>query len=150
MKMPSIEERREVARRLRDFEQLRAAFKESSTCAFSDALGVGYMDWEHICARLADLIDPTAHERTVADNLALIERNRELGCELAACKAKLGRVFRIAARLRGDHRMAVLRAGDGTVPRSVADGFEIAEEIAATLQMTPRVTACEVGGAEWE
>lgn len=148
--MPSIEERREVARRLRDFEQLRAAFKESSTCAFSDALGVGYMDWEHICARLADLIDPTAHERTVADNLALIERNRELGCELAACKAKLGRVFRIAARLRGDHRMAVLRAGDGTVPRSVADGFEIAEEIAATLQMTPRVTACEVGGAEWE
>lgn len=150
MKMPSIEERREVARRLRDFEQLRAAFKESSTCAFSDALGVGYMDWEHICARLADLIDPTEHERTVADNLALLDRNRDLECELASCKAKLGRVFRIAARLRGDHRMAVLRAGDGTVPRSVADGFEIAEEIAATLQMTPRVTACEVGGAEWE
>lgn len=40
--------------------------------------------------RLADLIDPTAHERTVADNLALIDRNRELECELAALKAKLG------------------------------------------------------------
>lgn len=32
--------------------------------------------------RLADLIDPTAHERTVADNLALIDRNRQLECEL--------------------------------------------------------------------
>lgn len=32
--------------------------------------------------RLADLIDPTAHERTVADSLALIDRNRELECEL--------------------------------------------------------------------
>lgn len=148
--MPTNDERRKVAARLRDFEQLRASFKESSTCAFSDALGVGYMDWEHICARLADLIDPTEHERTVADNLALIDLNRELERELASCKAKLGRVFRIAARLRGDHRMAVLRAGDGTVPRSVADGLEIAEEIAATLQMTPRVTMREVGGAEWE
>lgn len=97
--MPTNDERRKVAARLRDFEQLRAAFKESSTCAFSDALGVGYMDWEHICARLADLIDPTAHERTVADNLALLDRNRDLECELASCKAKLGRVFRIAARL---------------------------------------------------
>lgn len=89
MKMPSIEERREVARRMRDFEQLRAAFKESSTCAFSDALGVGYMDWEHICARLADLIDPTAHERTVADNLRIIDRNRELECELAQVKREV-------------------------------------------------------------
>ncbi len=60
--MPTNDERREVAARLREFEQLRAAFKDSSICAFSDALGVGYMDWEHICARLADLIEP--EERT--------------------------------------------------------------------------------------
>ena len=55
---PTDEERREVAARLRDFERLREVLKESNVCAFSDALGVGYMDWEHICARLADLIEP--------------------------------------------------------------------------------------------
>lgn len=55
--------RLEVAERLRDFESLREVFKESNICAFSNALGVGYMDWEHICARLADLIEP-APERT--------------------------------------------------------------------------------------
>ena len=60
---PTDKERREVAARLRDFESLREVFKESNICAFSNALGVGYMDWEHICARLADLIEP-APERT--------------------------------------------------------------------------------------
>ena len=39
--------------------------------------------------RLADLIDPTAHERTVADNLRIIDRNRELECELARLKREL-------------------------------------------------------------
>lgn len=57
--MPTDEERREVAAKFRDFERLRTVFKESYVCAFSGALGVGYMDWEHICARLADLIEPT-------------------------------------------------------------------------------------------
>lgn len=52
------DERRKVAARLRDFEQLRELFTESNICAFEVALGVGYMDWEHICACLADLIDP--------------------------------------------------------------------------------------------
>ena len=61
--MTSNEERREVAENLRDFESLREVFKESNICAFSNALGVGYMDWEHICARLADLIEPDP-ERT--------------------------------------------------------------------------------------
>lgn len=60
---PTDEERREVAENLRDFESLREVFKESNICAFSNALGVGYMDWEHICARLADLIEPDP-ERT--------------------------------------------------------------------------------------
>lgn len=70
------DERREVATRLRDFDRLRPVFTESNVCAFSDALGDGYLDWEQICARLADLIEPdrdltcelepTASERTDA------------------------------------------------------------------------------------
>lgn len=52
------DERRKVAARLRDFEQLRELFTESNICAFEVALGVGYMDWEHICACLAELIEP--------------------------------------------------------------------------------------------
>lgn len=60
--MISNQQRREVAARLRNFERLRGVFRESNVCAFCDVLGVGYMDWEHICARLADLIDrPLAH-----------------------------------------------------------------------------------------
>ena len=56
------DQRREVAARLRNFEQLRDVFRASSVCALCEVLGVGYMDWEHICARLADLIDrPTCH-----------------------------------------------------------------------------------------
>ena len=60
--MPSLDERREVAARLRDFETLRPVFKDSIICGFLDALGVGYMDWEGICNRLAELIEP--EERT--------------------------------------------------------------------------------------
>lgn len=52
------DERRKVAARLRDFEQLREMFAESNICAFEVALGVDYMDWEHICDRLAELIEP--------------------------------------------------------------------------------------------
>ena len=84
--------------------------------------------------RLADLIDPTAHERTVADNLALIDRNRELEIELAALKAKLGNVSRLADRLRGDARMAVVRSGDRPIPQSATDRFEIAAEIAEAIR----------------
>lgn len=66
MTMPTDEERREVASRLRDYERLRTMFTESNVCAFSDALGAGYLDWEQICARLADLIEPEP-ERTCRD-----------------------------------------------------------------------------------
>lgn len=140
--MPSIEERRALAKTLR-----RVA--AGNTASLSDGEFVDFVEeivlggdvrmdpQDHDAAflnRLADLIDPTEHERTVADNLALIDRNRELECELKACKAKLGRVFKIAARLRGDARMAVLRAEDAPVPRYVADRFEIAEEIAEALR----------------
>lgn len=72
--MPTDEERREVAAKFRDFERLRTVFKESYVCAFSGALGVGYMDWEHICARLADLIDPT--DETCEAELTYAERGR--------------------------------------------------------------------------
>lgn len=39
------------------------------------------------------------NEQVVADNLALIDRNRELECELAALKARLEAVSRIADEL---------------------------------------------------
>lgn len=76
---PTDEERSEVAARLRDFESLREVFKESNICAFENTLGVGYMDWEHICARLADLIEP-APERTCrneADALNELKRDAD-------------------------------------------------------------------------
>ena len=61
--MISNEERREVAARLRNYENLRESFRESPICAFLDALGVEYLDWEGVCDRLADLIEPEP-ERT--------------------------------------------------------------------------------------
>lgn len=80
--MPSNEERREVAERFRDFEMLRDVFKESNVCAFLYALNVCYMDWEHICARLADLIEP--EERTCRDECGgeLDFHCSECGCHL--------------------------------------------------------------------
>ena len=56
--MPTNDERREVAARLRNYENLRESFRESPICAFLDALGVGYLDWDGVCNRLADLIEP--------------------------------------------------------------------------------------------
>ena len=134
---PTNGERREVAENLRNLTIGRSIqYKEQFFDELAEVV-VGFEDYHDfyvVLEKLADLIDPTAHERTVADNLALIDRNRELECELKACKAKLGRVFKIAARLRGDARMAVLRAEDAPVPRYVADRFEIAEEIAEALR----------------
>ena len=62
--MPTNEERREAAERLRNYENLRESFKESPICAFINALGFGgYLDWKGVCSRLADLIEPEP-ERT--------------------------------------------------------------------------------------
>lgn len=62
--MPTNEERREVAAKLRNYENLRESFKESPICAFINALGFGgYLDWKGVCSRLADLIEPEP-ERT--------------------------------------------------------------------------------------
>lgn len=56
--MNSNEKRREVAARLRNYENLRESFRESPICAFVNALGFdGYLDWKGVCNRLADLIE---------------------------------------------------------------------------------------------
>lgn len=55
--MATVEERREVARRLRELDH--SDLQESLICAYLDALGIkGYEDWIGIAHRLADLIDP--------------------------------------------------------------------------------------------
>ena len=41
-------------------------------------------------------------EQLIADNLALIDRNRDLECELSRLKSKVGRVVDIARDLHGD------------------------------------------------
>ena len=61
--MISNDERRKVAARLRNYENLRESFRESPICAFLDALAVEYFDWKGVCNRLADLIEPEP-ERT--------------------------------------------------------------------------------------
>ena len=53
----STEERREVARRLRELDY--SDLQESLICAYLEALGIeGYADWVGIAHRLADLIEP--------------------------------------------------------------------------------------------
>lgn len=85
---PTDEERRAVAARLRDFERLRPVFKESNVCAFSDALGIGYMDWEHICARLADLIEPEPERTCRMRDAHWDDGRRTWGCICSECGAK--------------------------------------------------------------
>ena len=59
--MPTDDERREVARRLRGLNY--SDLQESLICAYLDALGIkGYKDWVGIAHRLADLIEPSGHE----------------------------------------------------------------------------------------
>ena len=65
--MPTNEERREVAARLRNWESFRETFRESPICAALDVLNVeGYLDWRGVCELLADLIEPEP-ERTCKD-----------------------------------------------------------------------------------
>lgn len=53
-------------------------------------------------------------DQMLTDNIALIERNRELECELARCKARLGAVARLADEY---HEKAVtILEGWGDVP----------------------------------
>ena len=72
--MPTNEERKAVAARLRDFESLRPVFKDSNICGFLEALGVDYMDWKGICDRLADFIEP---EPVCVANIAFTAEQQE-------------------------------------------------------------------------
>lgn len=95
MSAPSIYERRKVAKLLRGMSGDTAGLSDGEFIDLVTEIvrGVDVPASQDPDAaflnRLADLIDPTAHERTVADNLALIERNRELECELAKLKREL-------------------------------------------------------------
>ena len=111
--MPSIDERSKAAEALRYVARCGCELTDGELLdeLYSIAMPRGFWEPESrdrdaaFLNRLADLIDPTEHERTVADNLALIDRNRELECELARAKRKLGRT-----RRQGhiDHERAVL------------------------------------------
>lgn len=58
--MTSDEKRREVAKRMREYDVLE--FRESAIVPFLDFLGHGYVNWRAIIDELADLIDrPTCH-----------------------------------------------------------------------------------------
>lgn len=85
---PTDEERRAVAARLRDFERLRPVFKESNVCAFSDALGAGYLDWEQIFARLADLIEPEPERTCRMCDAHWDDGQCTWGCICSECGAK--------------------------------------------------------------
>lgn len=52
------------------------------------------------------------NDQLIADNLALIDRNRELECELAALKTRLGALSRIADELHEDAAKLVESYGD--------------------------------------
>ena len=59
------------------------------------------------------------NEQVIADNRALIARNRELECELARCKARLGAVAHLADEY---HEKAVtILEGWGDVPIGGSD-----------------------------
>lgn len=93
--MPTNDERREVAGLLRGMSGDTAGLSDGEFIDLvteivrgGDAPAPQDPDAAFL-NRLADLIDPTAHERTVADNLRIIDRNRELECELAQVKREV-------------------------------------------------------------
>lgn len=104
MSTPSIDERREVAKLLRGMSGDTAGLSDGEFIDLVEEIvrGVDVPASQDPDAaflnRLADLIDPTAHERTAADNLALIERNRELECELAQVKREVAGKLRKAIK----------------------------------------------------
>ena len=90
--MISDNDRREVARRLRELDY--ADLQESLICAYLDALGIeGYEDWVGIAHRLADLIEPdtttdttkTPTDTTKCDRDALLALAEEMEKELDEC-----------------------------------------------------------------
>lgn len=78
------------------------------------------------------------NDQIIADNLALIDRNRDLERELAALKAKLGGVSRIADTLHAEAMELSELFGDGIVPEVAARecSFKhwVAEEIREAIR----------------
>lgn len=106
--MPTDDERREVARRLRELDY--SDLQESLICAYLDALGIeGYEDWVSIAHRLADLIEPGEPEvRCVAEVKVDGERLEKL-------------VHDAAVELTGIDRDALLKLAD-EIDRKSNDG----------------------------
>lgn len=79
--MTTVEERREVALRLRELDN--SDLQESLICAYLDALGIkGYEDWIGIAHRLADLIDrPTCR----MEECTIDHGSRSWGMRCTAC-----------------------------------------------------------------
>ena len=102
--MPSIDERRKIAGLLRGMSGHTAGLSDGEFIDLVteivrgvDVPASGDPDAAFL-NRLADLIDPMAHERTVADNLRIIDRNRELECELAQVKREVAGKLRKAIK----------------------------------------------------
>ena len=85
----TIDERRDVAARLRDFENLRPTFKDSVLCGFLEALDVGYLDWESVCNSLADLIEPEP-ERTCRVLKEMVDLDGERMTSYTCCFCQPG------------------------------------------------------------
>lgn len=94
--MPTDNERREVARRLRELDY--SDLQESLICAYLDALGIkGYEDWIGIAHRLADLIEPSETKvRCVAEVKVDGERLEKLGHDAAVELTGIDRDARFA------------------------------------------------------
>lgn len=78
--MASNEERREIAARLRDYDNLRELLREAPIGAFFNVLGVkGYMNWKGVCNLLADLIEPEP-ERTYQIDTSKYKNGGTVSC----------------------------------------------------------------------
>ena len=95
--MPSIDERSKAAEALRYAASCGCELTDGELLdeLYSIAMPRGFWEPESkdrdaaFLNRLADFIDPAEHERTAADNLRMIDRNRELECELAQVKREV-------------------------------------------------------------
>lgn len=76
---------------------------------------------------------PMLNEQVIADNLALIDRNRKLELELAQLKARLGAVSRIADEVHEDAAKLVEIYGNEPLSKEAARAcsfkFRLAREL---------------------
>ena len=92
--MTTDDERREVARRLRELDY--SDLQESVICAYLDALGIkGYEDWVGIAHRLADLIEPSCDRDALLDIADECDMMRDDGLPIGSYE-----IDRIARRIR--------------------------------------------------